>query len=75
MITLAGNMARAKGLVWRVAARHTAHLRRADARAARQEQGSNAEVSSSRPATPDSPAEKGGARAGRGAAIVVGTPR
>ena len=64
-----------KGLVRRVAARHGAHLRHADVRAVGQEQGSNTKVSSSQPPTSGVPSGSGGARAGRGTGVSVGTPR
>lgn len=58
--------------------RHEAHLRRADGSAVaadRQEQESNRKVSSSHSARYGTPRGRGGARAGRGAGISVGTPR
>src|SRR5438093_12771164 len=55
-----------------------AHLRRADGLAVtqeRQEQWLNTYESSSQPSTARAPAGRGGARAGRGEGISVGTPR
>ena len=62
----------ANGLVRRAAPRRAAHLRRTDVRGVRperQEQEVNNEGSSSQPAWLGAPAERGGARARRGAGI------
>ncbi len=62
----------------RVGARDEARLRRPDTRTVtrkRQQRRSNTEGSSSPPAWQGSPADRGGARAERGAGISIGMPR